>query len=62
MLIFWIMVIAAIVLLIPETASSRRSVCHENAEFPALDILKQRYARNDIDRKIFKAMNQELPQ
>lgn len=60
MLIFWIMVIAAVVLLISGAVSNRSSAYGKNAQPPALDILKQRYARGEIDQETYKALKQEL--
>jgi putative membrane protein len=51
MLIFWVMVIAAIVLLISGAVANRRPRNGDSPGPPALDILKQRYARGEIDRE-----------
>ena len=62
MLIFWIMVIAAIVLLILGAVSSRGPLVRNDKEAPAMDILKQRYAQGEIDRETYEAMKKELLQ
>ena len=62
MLIFWILVVTATVLLIAGAISTRSSADGNNAEMPALDILKQRYARGEIDGQTYEAMKQELMQ
>ena len=62
MLIFWTMVIATVVLLISGAVSNRSSAYGKNAETPALDILKQRYARGEIDQETYEAMKRELLQ
>jgi putative membrane protein len=58
MLMFWGVVIAGIV------AAIRWMVSHGGAlrpsDHPALDILRQRYARGDISKEEFEAKEQDL--
>ena len=60
-LLFWILVIVAIVYLIKYLARAsrgdRKSVQHGSN---AMDILKERYARGEIDRNEFEQMKQDL--
>jgi putative membrane protein len=60
MIIFWIIVVVAVILLISGAVSSRQPLDGNDGTVSALDILKQRYARGEIDRPTFEAMRQEL--
>ncbi len=53
-IIFWIVIIAAIVVLVRGIGGGRRS------EPSALELLKQRYARGDITQDEFERMKREL--
>ncbi|MBW2249622.1 MAG: SHOCT domain-containing protein [Deltaproteobacteria bacterium] len=60
MLIFWFMVIVGLVSLIKwliQTTSREKS---ETNGGRVLDILKERYARGEIDKKKFKEMKKDL--
>ncbi|HET7833310.1 MAG TPA: SHOCT domain-containing protein [Gallionella sp.] len=57
MLLFWVLVIAAIVLLIKFTASGGVDRSREKS---ALDILKERYARGEIEREEFEQKKRDL--
>lgn len=64
MLLFWILFIAGIVLLVRwvwDTAGARKqgAVGYEQ-QVNALEILKQRYAKGEINREEFQAMKQDL--
>lgn len=60
MLIFWVMVIVGLVSLIKwliQTTSREKS---ETSGSQVLDILKERYARGEIDKRKFKEMRKDL--
>jgi putative membrane protein len=61
MIIFWVLVIGALVLLISAMANgvggSRQD---RNETNKPLDILKQRYARGEIDKAEYEKMRREL--
>ena len=57
MLVFWGVVIAGIVVAIRWMVSHGRA---SHPSDPALDILRQRYARGDISKEEFEAKKQDL--
>jgi putative membrane protein len=65
MLLFWILLIAGVVLLVRwiwDNAGGRKQgpVGYEPQQHNALEILKQRYAKGEISREEFQAMKQDL--
>jgi putative membrane protein len=62
MIIFWVVVIAAIALAVSGVISNRRPSQHreEQISSSALEILRQRYARGEIDKHQFEAMRRDL--
>ncbi|MCH8505892.1 MAG: SHOCT domain-containing protein [Ectothiorhodospiraceae bacterium] len=60
MIIFWGGVIALIVLLIHWLGGPGDSRSHKERAPDALDILKQRYARGEIDREEYQQRKQDL--
>ena len=61
MIIFWVLIIVLIVLLIRSLLSSNRSrSAGPNLEDSALEILKKRYARGEIDKEEFEAKKKDL--
>jgi putative membrane protein len=61
MILFWIIVLVALVLLVYGVASARRPASGgEKNESDALEILKQRYARGEIDQAEYQSRRYEL--
>lgn len=61
MIIFWGVIIVFFVLLIRSLLSSNRSrTAGPNQEDSALEILKKRYARGEIDKEEFEAKKKDL--
>ena len=59
MILFWAVVIVALVLLISALFSGRRPTSHTES---ALEILQKRFARGEIDKGRFDAMRRDLEQ
>jgi putative membrane protein len=57
MILFWVVVIVALVMLISALFSGRRPSFHTES---ALEILQKRYARGEIDKGRFDAMCRDL--
>jgi putative membrane protein len=62
MVLFWVAVLSAIGLVISGVIFNRRSSKNTDSEVSsdAVEILKQRYARGEIDKSQFEAMKHEL--
>jgi putative membrane protein len=60
MLVFWGLIIAAIVLLARGFSGSSREGATRTRDNSPLDILRERYARGEIDKSEFEAMRREL--
>jgi putative membrane protein len=56
-LVFWVLVVLVVVLLIRSASSSRRS---EPTPKTPLEILKERYARSEIDREEYEEKKRDL--
>ena len=59
MLLFWILVIAGVVLLVRWLAEQARSKGAASEE-SALEILKKRYAKGEIDKEEFEAKKRDV--
>ncbi len=59
MLIFWILIIVGIVAFIRWLIMSRRREYHGHEKTP-LDILRERYAKGEIDKEEFEAKKKDL--
>ena len=61
MFIFWILIIIAIVILIKRLVMVHRRGYHIHEQTP-LDIIKERYAKGEIDKAEFEAKKKDLSQ
>lgn len=59
MILFWAVVVIALVLLVSAVFPGRRASSHAKS---ALEILQERYARGEIDKGRFDAMRRDLEQ
>ena len=59
MVLFWVLVILGIVILVKWIAGSSSSASQPPAK-TALDILKERYARGEIDKQEFEEKKRDL--
>ncbi len=57
MIIFWILIILGVVALVRYLGNSEKSVKDDKTP---LEILKERYARGEIDKKEFEAKKKDL--
>jgi putative membrane protein len=60
MVLFWVLIILGIVILVRWIAASSSSGGSPPREKTALDILKERYARGEIDREEFEQKKRGL--
>jgi putative membrane protein len=62
MIVFWVVVIAAIALAVSGMISNRQAPGRREGEFgsDALEILRRRYARGEIDKQQYEAMRRDL--
>lgn len=58
MVVFWLFVIVGIIALIQ--GNSRNGARHHLGKNSALDILKERYAKGEIDKKEFEAKKKDI--
>lgn len=59
MLLFWVLIIAGIVMFIRWLMGNKGAECFGRRETP-LDILKKRYAQGDINKDEFDRMKKDL--
>lgn len=59
MLLFWVLIIAGIVVLVKWLAGSQGAAAAPPAK-TALDIVKERYARGEIDKEEFEQKKRDL--
>jgi putative membrane protein len=59
MIVFWILVVVAIVLLVRWAATGARGP-HETREESALEVLQKRYAKGEITRDQYVQMRDDL--
>jgi len=60
MWIFWVLIIVALIWLIAFAARSRSASGPPGHDKSALEILKERYARGEIDHEEFEQKKQDL--
>ncbi|MEK7080405.1 MAG: SHOCT domain-containing protein, partial [Patescibacteria group bacterium] len=61
MMLFWILVVAAFVAFISWLVRQAKSTTHNNDNgSQAIDILKERYAKGEINKEEFKAKKKDL--
>lgn len=60
MIVFWIALIVGLIFLIRWLASSAGPLGRARGEETALDILKKRYARGEMDKEEFEAKKRDL--
>jgi putative membrane protein len=60
MILWWVLIIAGIVVLVKWLVGSRWPGGHDTTENKALDILKERYARGEIDEQEFQKRKRDL--
>lgn len=60
MLAFWVLIVAAIVVLVRGFGAGSKASETRAIDDTPLDILRQRFARGEIDKSEFEAMRREL--
>ena len=59
MILFWVLVILAIVAFVSWLVKQARGITHDNGN-QAIDILRERYAKGEINKEEFKAKKKDL--
>jgi putative membrane protein len=62
MILWWVLIIIGIVALVKWIAGSPSSGIHAGGSSKALEILKERYARGEIDEQEFQKKKRDLTQ
>jgi putative membrane protein len=62
MILFWVLIIVGIVALVKWMGTSSHADGRSGSDSKALDILKERYARGEIDEQEFQKRKRELAQ
>jgi putative membrane protein len=62
MILWWVLIIAGIVVLVKWLGTSNRTAGRGDDGSKALDILKERYARGEIDEQAYLKRKQDLTQ
>ncbi|HEX4928122.1 MAG TPA: SHOCT domain-containing protein [Burkholderiales bacterium] len=60
MLLWWVLIIVAIVVLVRWLSSGSLGTWHESSRDRSLTILRERYARGEIDKSEFDARRRDL--
>ena len=60
MILFWGLVIAGVVVLVRWTGASGRAMAPRGETRTALDILRERYAKGEIDQREFEQKRRDL--
>ena len=60
MILWWVLIIVGIIALVRWLATSSGRGGHDGGDSKALDILKQRYARGEIDEQEFQKRKRDL--
>lgn len=60
MIVFWVLVLVGLFLFIKWLLLKNRSTGDSSSTPPALEILKERYARGEIDKKEFEEKKKDL--
>lgn len=62
MILWWIVIIAVVVMVVKWLVSSNGAAGRSDRENTAMEILKERYARGEIDEQEFQKRKRELTQ
>ncbi len=62
MILFWVLIIVSILALVKWMGTSSSASGRSGSDNKALDILKERYARGEIDEQEFQKRKHELAQ
>lgn len=60
MILFWVLIVVGIIALVKWMSASSGAARQSSGDGKALDILKERYARGDIDEQEFQKRKRDL--